>query len=165
LGTDERWILERRLERGAANQEETVPGNELLQAAPDHVLEWLRSCALLADGGGIGLTLAAPAQVERQLLRLGGSEAGDSSPSPERIARPWRSLEAGLLRDLCGLTLHEIAERTQVSATAVWKLCKRHADRLRDDAAYAAAASRVVAGVQTEQRAASFLAVGASRAG
>ncbi len=152
LGADERWVIERRLERGSANRGGEERGNELLQAAPDHVLEWLRSCARLADGGSIGLTLAAPAQVERQLLRLGGVEGDRARPVRTRVARPWRSLEAGLLRDLCGLTLHEISMRTQVSCTAVWKLCNRHSQRLRLDPAYAAVTSRVVGAIQEEHR-------------
>jgi REP element-mobilizing transposase RayT len=151
-GVDDRWILERRLERGTANRGGEERGNELLHAAPAHVLDWLRSCAKLADGGSIGLTLAAPAQVERQLLRLTGAEPDACCPARTRIARPWRSLEAGLLRDLCGLTLHEISMRTQVSCTAVWKLCNRHSERLGSDGAYAEAAARVVGGIQEERR-------------
>jgi len=154
LGADERWIVERRLERGTANRGGEELGNELLQSAPEHVLEWLRSCALLADGGSIGLTLAAPAQVERQVLRLCGVEADSVGLIRTRIDRRWRSLEAGLLRDLCGLTLHEISIRTGVSSSAAWKLCNRHVERLRMDAGYAVAASRAIRGIQEEGRAA-----------
>jgi len=152
LGADERWILERRLDRGTANRRGDERGNELLEAAPDHVVDWLRSCARLADGGSIGLILAAPTEVERQILRVIDANSEATHTTPIRIARPWRSLEAGLLRDLCGLTLHEIATRREISCTAVWKLCNRHAERLRSDATYAMVAARVVGAIQVERR-------------
>ncbi len=150
LDPDEFWIIERRLERGTPNRHGDERGNELLHAAPAHVIAWLRSRAELADGGSIGLTLAAPAQVER-LVRISTSPGeGGATGRGQLAAAAWRSLEAGLLREFCGLTYDEAAARMRISGTAVWKLCKRHRELLSSDACYAESASRVVRDLQRE---------------
>ena len=147
LDPDEAWILERRLEHGMANRGGDERGNELLQLAPAHVLEWLRDRAELADGGAIGMTLAAPAQVEQVVRAHTVVDPGWCCRRAPKGTRAWRTLEIGLLRWLCGLSLQEIADRTGVSRSGVWLHCRRHLEWLAADPLYAERATGVVGGL------------------
>jgi REP element-mobilizing transposase RayT len=152
LDPDEQWIVERRIARGTPNRGGAERGNELLDLAPGHVIDWLRARAALADGGSIGLTLAAPAQVERAVRQVTGADPGWCLREGAAATPPWRMLEAALLRQLCGLRLEEVSLRMQLSCSGVWKLCQRHADRLAADALYAQGASSVIGSLQEGER-------------
>lgn len=161
LDPEERWVLERRIEQGTANRGGEERGNELLDLAPGHVLDWLRQRAELADGGGVGLTLAAPAQVERVVRSQAASDPGWCCRGAPKGTRAWRTLEVGFLRQLCGLSLQEIADRAQISRSGAWLHCRRHCEWLASDALYAERAASVVSGLRP--RRGSGLAEGRSR--
>lgn len=134
LDPEERWVLERRLEQGSPNDGGRGSGDELLRAAPEHVRRWLGSCTELADGGRTGLVLAAPARVRRVV-----GEAAGSDPDPVQDRRSlscWPTIEAGLLRQLCGLTLQEISEAAGISRSGAWQRLVRHSQRLALDPGY-----------------------------
>jgi len=150
LDPDETWILERRIARGSPNRGGEERGNELLQAASGHVLDWLRSRAQLADGSSIGLTLAAPGQIERQVQRISAVDPHWRCLKGPQSASAWRTLELGLLRQLCGMSLQEIAVRKELSRTAVWVHDSRHAKCLEKDALYIERVSNVVEAVRRE---------------
>jgi hypothetical protein len=152
LDPDERWILERRIERGTPNRGGGERGNELLDLAPDYVLVWLRERAELADGGSIGLTLAAPAQVERVVRTRAAADPGWCCRNAPKGTRAWRTLEIGFLRQLCGLSLQEIADRTQLSRSGAWLHCRRHLEWLAGDTRYAERASSVVSDLRPGPR-------------
>jgi len=144
LDPEEHWIVERRIEQGRPNSGGAERGNELLRSAPAHVVQWLKSRAELADGGGVGLTLAAPAQV-RRVVSAESSCAPDWKCGRGRKRTPaWRTLEVGLLRHLCGLTLQEIADLTGGSRSGAWLHCATHAEWLSADPAYVERVERVV---------------------
>ncbi|MBK7644706.1 MAG: transposase [Planctomycetes bacterium] len=149
---DERWIIERRMQRGGPNCGGEELGNELLFAAPEHVLKWLQARAEMADGGAVGLTLASPAQIERHVRRVTGADSAWCGPSRAGGFPAWRTLEAGLLRQMAGLKLEEAAARMQVSCSGLWKMCHRHAERLSGDARYADGVRSVVRELQRERR-------------
>src|SRR5207248_8751879 len=46
-------------------------------------------------------------------------------------------VEAGLLRDLCGLTMREIGSSTGRGESRASRMCRRHRDRLIEDGEYA----------------------------
>jgi REP element-mobilizing transposase RayT len=148
LDSDERWVLERRIESGAANVHGAERSNELLRAAPAHVLEWLRTRARLADGGTLGLVLASPAQVACQVRRLAVEDPTWSFAPGRRVDSPWRTIEIGLLRQLCGLSIREIAIREKRSTTCAWAHCQRHDEWLRVEPEYARRVERVIRAVQ-----------------
>lgn len=145
LDPDERWILERRIETGNPNDGGSGSGDELLRAAPDHVLKWLRSRAELADGGPVGLTLAAPAQVRRAVRKVSSADPEWTCRNGRKRVSGWPVVEAGLLRELCGLTLREIAELTEISRSGVWVRCASHSAWLASRGEYG---SRVEAAVR-----------------
>jgi len=144
LDPEERWVVERRIETGGPNSDGTERGNELLHAAPAHVLRWLQSRAALADGGRVGLTLVAPAQVQRALRAESRREPDWTFSRGRRHMSAWPAVEAGLLRELCGLTLQEIADATGSSRSGAWVRCTAHADGLATDPAYEQRVERVV---------------------
>ena len=148
LEPDDRWVLERRIDTGSANTHGAERGNELLRAAPAEVLEWLQSRARLADGGTPWLVFAAPAQVEEQVGRLARGSPTWSFVPGRRVDSPWRTMQIALLRQLCGLSLREIAVREKRSSTCVWSHCRRHEDWLREEREYARAVEEVIAAVQ-----------------
>ncbi len=139
---EERWILERRLEQGGPNDGGLGSGSELLLAAPEHVRRWLAERTELADGGRTGLVLAAPARIRQAV----GDAAGlDPDPPEDRRRRScWQTIEIGLLRQLSGLTLREIAESNRVSRSCAWQQLVRHAERLAGDADYGRRVEEVV---------------------
>ena len=144
LDADERWVLERRIERGTPNRGGEECGNELLHLAPEHVLDWLRRRARLADGLGVGLTLAAPALVERVVRTQAVEDPGWCCRGAPKGTRAWRTLEVGFLRQFCGLSLQEIADREGISRSGAWLHCRRHCAWLAGDALYGERAERVI---------------------
>ena len=136
LDPEERWVLERRVETGNPNDGGNGSGDELLRAAPEHVVKWLRSRAELADGGRVGLTLAAPAQVQRAVRSASSADPDWTRRSGRKRVAAWPIVEAGLLRELCGLTLREIAELAEVSCSGAWVRCARHSEWLARDGDY-----------------------------
>lgn len=156
LDPEERWILERRIEQGGPSTAGEERGNELLRAAPNHVLRWLRSRAELADGGGLGLALAAPAQVQRAVSAESSREPAWSCRRGRKRPAAWPVLEAALLRNLCGLTLQEIAELMRISRTSAWGYCSCHSQWLVADPSYAERVERVVGAMGMERRAANY---------
>jgi hypothetical protein len=148
LDSDERWIIERRIEEGGPNCGGAEAGNELLRAAPAHVLRWLRSRAELADGGRVGLTLTAPGVV-RRVVDLESKLEPEWTCGRGRKRKPgWPVIEAGLLRQFCGLTLQEIADLVGVSRSGAWLRCAAHDEWLGSEAGYAERMERVVRAVQ-----------------
>jgi len=136
LDPDERWVIERRIQSGSPNDGGNGSGDELLRAAPDHVLRWLRERAERADGGRVGLTLVAPARVQRAVREASSADPDWTGENGRKRVAAWPVVEAGLLRELCGLTLREIAELTAVSRAGAWVRCERHDAWLVADGEY-----------------------------
>jgi len=148
LDPDDRWVLERRIDTGPVNSQGEERGSELLRAAPAHVVDWLRSNARLADGLTPGLILAAPPRVEREIRCLAQRDATWSFARGRRVDTPWRTLGIGLLRQLCGLSLRELASLQKRSATCVWSHCQRHDEWLASQEEYARRAEAVIEALQ-----------------
>jgi hypothetical protein len=107
------------------------PLDELLDAAPPKVLAWMRRKAELADGTGVGESLCDAGELERYLRR----EVGDSGE--------WSPMIAGLLRDLTGDTVRQIAARVGTSVPTAGRWTKAHRARCAVDGAYADRASNL----------------------
>jgi hypothetical protein len=110
--------------------------DDLLAAAPERVLAWLRRKAALADGTPPGLPVADPASVRTVLsaarLRLG------PWVQQARRGRPidlWAVAEAVLLRELVGLSNATSALHLDVTPAQVGKRFGVHR-RLTGDADY-----------------------------
>jgi len=99
--------------------------DELLEAAPPKVLGWMRRKAELADGPGVGQSLCDAGELETCLRR----ELGDGVE--------WSQMIAGLLRDLTGDTVRQIAARVGISVPTAARWTRSHHARLAVDNAYA----------------------------
>jgi len=136
MDTDVR-LVERRMLHAAL----VDPLDDLVHAAPPRVLSWMRWKARLADGTDSGLPVADSSSVDRAVreARGRGLEVLMRDDGADRLRR----LHAGLLRDLCGDSLAEIASRIDRSVSTAADLCRRHAECLWSDEAYAQHAGRV----------------------
>ena len=153
LDPDDRWVIERRIEHGAANRHGEEQGNELLGLAPSYVVRWLRERALMADGGVLGYTFTAPGRVDRALRELAAADPGWSRRWAAKGTRGWIVLKVGMLRQLCGLSLQEIADREGIARSSAWLHFRRHGQWLAVDRLYAERAAEVIERIRSSHRA------------
>jgi REP element-mobilizing transposase RayT len=123
-------IVEARMNRGAVDAPD--PLDDLVRGAPIRIQRWMEQKARLADGTTPGVVVLSA----RTLLAV-VEEQGIPDPQKGRLL-------AGLLRDLAGLRVHEIAARLQRSHGAAYGDVRRHRESLGTDAAYAALAAEIV---------------------
>jgi REP element-mobilizing transposase RayT len=133
----EAMLVQRRL----SNPGSADPLDDLVHATPAGVLSWMRWKARLADGTDPGLPVVEAGCVEDALrtARDGGLELLLQGGRVDRLPR----MQAGLLRDLCGATLAEIALRIDRSVSTAGELCRRHHESMAFDEAYARHAARL----------------------
>ncbi len=123
------------------------PLDDLLQAAPDTVLAWMRRKSLLADATEIGLPLACPQDV-LAVLEAVCSNLDPSTPRPSQKARPFLTLaKVGLLRHVCGATLAEIGLHAGLTPSGVSRLDRRHRELMEQDESYAVVLSELASAV------------------
>jgi REP element-mobilizing transposase RayT len=141
-----RTVVERRLAQPART---LGPTDDLLDAAPAHVRQWLERRAMSADGLAAGPALAAPAailQALRDERRADGDwllpPRGPSRSGPRRDG--WRVLAAGLLRTSAGMALAEVAESLGISVSGAHQLARQHGELLLQRPEYAARAQRLL---------------------
>jgi hypothetical protein len=115
--------------------------DHLIGAAPARVLCWMREKALLADGTDVGLPVCDAAAVSA-IVAEARTHAGEwSITEPGFTHDAWPVIEVGLLRELCGVTQAEVAERTASSMSAAARKEAKHRTWLAEDASYALRAS------------------------
>ncbi len=134
-------VIERRIEIRAPSHD---PLDELLGAAPERVLAWMRRKAELADGTRIDLPV-----LDAELVTRVVTEEHASRPElPVNFSRKhscgWRLLETALLRDMCGCSWADIGARIGVAEQAAMRAYRLHAQALSELPEYAAILSRVV---------------------
>lgn len=124
--------------RIAGGQRGPDPLDDLVNATPEAVLSWMRRKALLADGSGPGLAVCDPTSVAEAIRR------GKACHGPWRVRQSqkpvdgWSQAHAGLLLDLCGLTMSSVAGRLDRSESGVGKMRVRHRRGLIENGEYAA---------------------------
>lgn len=140
------YLVERRLKgRGLGD-----PLADLLTAAPDEVLAWMRRKAELADGTQIGIPVAEPTMVIEVVHRLRATDPF-WEVRPSKLPRDgWLVLLSGLLRDLAGASSTETAVHLGRSISAISNLYRDHAQLLRSDTIYADRAAWIGRGILTE---------------
>lgn len=135
-------VIEQRVELAGRGPD---PLDDLVGAAPQRVLEWMRRKALLADGTSIDWPvcdaedIAALVAVERDVRptwRLQLSRVSSDG---------WQLIQVALLRELCGLSWSDIGARMTLSDEGASRCYRRHAQALDADADYASTTSRVAA--------------------
>jgi REP element-mobilizing transposase RayT len=121
-----------------------APAADLIDAAPEQVLEWMRRKARLADGSRPGLVLAPPSAVVEAIRR----HAEPAVPIGDDLGRePVRVLEcltAGLLRWTSGSSFDEIAAGLGCSRAKANRLVDEHARRIKFEPIYAELAATLL---------------------
>lgn len=117
------------------------PLEDLVRAAPEAVVEWMRRKARLADGTRPGLPVLAPETVDAAIRAV---SRGD--PEEWTIGRRsgWLVVRVGLARQLCGLRMVEISESAGLTGSAVGRIARLHARLILSDQAYARRVGAVV---------------------
>lgn len=135
-------LIEKRL---ALTEIGADPLADLLDAANDRVLAWMRERAALADGMPVGVPVCDPEDVCTELARARALYgAWHVNPNRKR-ANAWNQIEIALLRDLCGLKWNVVAARTNASAITARRRYEHHDQCLRTDASYSARAAELAA--------------------
>ena len=113
---------------------------DLIDAAPETVLEWMKRKAHLADGTLPGLPVLAWKSVDTAT-----NHAADTSDPKWKIGRRngWLVLKVGLARQLCGLGLEAIGAHTGVSPSKVGNLSRLHARLVQSDQEYGQKSSTI----------------------
>ncbi len=133
-------LIERRLEHAGRCED---PLDQLVNAAPRRVLEWMRRKARLADGTTIGVPVCDEETV-CLVVQQARARSGEWSVRPGRRAvDAWPTVQVGLLRELCGSTLRQAGARTQRPASGACILDERHRRLVQDDESYAARAAEL----------------------
>jgi REP element-mobilizing transposase RayT len=135
----ERRLVALRLSRPPSAEE---PLDDLVGAAPEAVRDWMERKARMADHTRPGQPCADAAVIARALASPGPWKGGlwlRGSSGRRRDGQPI--LEAGLLWDLGGLVLAEIATLTARGASAVARRVTEHRRLLTMDPQYAALAA------------------------
>lgn len=133
--------MERRLRSGEGRPD---PLRDLIHAAPENVLEWMRRKALLADGGSVGAPLVPWETLLHELARAETELRAVDAVRDSRCVSSMEIARAGLLRDVASLTLNQIARICGVGPTAIHSRCARHRETMVRDPAYAIAIAGVV---------------------
>ena len=129
LRSTESGLVEARMRSRGPEPED--PLDDLVRAAPVEVQRWMQDKARLADGTAPGIVVLAPDSIASVL---------DEREVPDP---PRRSVEAGMLRLLCGSTYAAIAARLRCSASVVHVAVRGHVAAMRTDPAYAALAGEI----------------------
>jgi REP element-mobilizing transposase RayT len=111
---------------------------QLLEAIPAHVQQWMKWKIRLADGMDIGLPICTPGTLRRALE---GDREQRGAWMVEDGRRTWRGMEIarfGLLHELCRRSWQEVAKLESVSAARAHRLGQVHRRLLREQPDYAA---------------------------
>jgi hypothetical protein len=117
--------------------------DDLIGAAPPRVLEWMRRKALLADGTDVGLPVCDAPDVSAVVIESRGGNGEHGGEARRAAEEDWDALEVGLLRDLCGVTLAEAAQRTGSSVSGASRRESRHRRALLENDTYATRAGEL----------------------
>ena len=115
--------------------------DDLVRAAPEAVMSWMRRKALLADGTQPGLPVLDPQTVE-QAIRVVADQENDTWRIGRR--KGWLVLQVGLTRQMCGLGLNDVGDRAGLAQSATSQAARLHYRLLVEDAEYAERAGAVV---------------------
>lgn len=101
----------------------TDPLCSLIMHNPEKVREWMGLKSRVSDGANLNLAIVSPQTLARQIKR----HVNQKGPKNNTHLLTWPSLRSGLFRTVCGLSLKEIAKRTNcVPSTASARIEKHH---------------------------------------
>ena len=127
-----RWLRALLSSRHAA----TASLDELISAAPRHVLAWMDQRARSADGTARLAPMVDVGSIAAA-IRTARRTAGERTINLRRKERPmWTLLEVGLLRDLAGLSFTQIGARLSLPTRTAHTLYGEHAAAMQRLPAY-----------------------------
>lgn len=127
-------VMERRIESGTRG---TDPLDDLLGAAPERVLAWMRNKAALADGTKIDLPVCDPAGVVELLDTERARQPVWELHLSRKSCDAWPVVQVALVRELCASTWVETAIVGGISEQGALRRYRQHAEALDQDAEYA----------------------------
>lgn len=126
----EQWIL-KRLAKGEGALD---PLDDLIDAAPPKVLAWMRRKADLADGGGATVRMPIiPWEDLADVLKASEARLREMQVDDRRACDVTSVAFAGLMRDVGGLTLAQIAGLAGCSPAGVAYRVERHRALLTEE--------------------------------
>lgn len=131
--TGARWVAQRRASMRTSFH---VSFDNLIGRPGSRLREWLQWNAKLADGTSLTECVIDPAS-----LRAAVAELRPAHSDPEF----WRTIEFGLMRAACGMSLGEIGQARQTARTTVIRHLGRYREFVWNDAEFAAAAADTLA--------------------
>jgi REP element-mobilizing transposase RayT len=137
-------VIEHRIESGARGPD---PLDDLLGAAPERVLDWMRRKAALADGTCIDLPICDPVDVSELVAAERARRSDWRLRRSRATCGAWQLLEVALLRELCGLAWAEIGSHIEHSDQGAMRAYRHHTRALNESAEYADAACRLASAV------------------
>ncbi|MGQ0613730.1 MAG: transposase [Planctomycetaceae bacterium] len=133
------WV-ERRIICDSALFDELTP---LMTATPAEIQDWMRRKALLADGTAPGLPVLPTPVLLASYEEHRARECPLRGDGPWGRLGPWPLLEAGLLRELCSLSLPAIATLLRRPRSTAQEWAARHRTCLLQHAPYARVAESI----------------------
>ncbi|MBL8861647.1 MAG: transposase [Planctomycetes bacterium] len=119
------------------------PLDDLLGAAPERVLAWMRDKARLADQTRIDWPVCDAAEISA-LVRAHACDHGEWPVELTRIrSSGWRLVEVALLRDLCASTWTEIGRRIGTGEQGAIRAHRLHGRALLEVSSYGPTVSRL----------------------
>lgn len=139
--------LARLVERRIRSHDTEDPVDDLIRAAPDAVLEWMRRKALLADGTRPGLPVLTPESVEESIE---ARSSGECEPWSIGRRSGWLVLRVGLTRQLCGLGVDATGARVGLRRSTASNIARLHSYLFETDHEYARLAASVASSALRE---------------
>lgn len=132
-------LVEQRVEREAWTRD---PLADLLDAAPDRVLEWMRRKAALADGVPVDQPVCDAAELLQFVAQARARRPTWKLPISRVSSCAWELLQVALLRELCACSWSEIGLLVGSSERSAMRCYAQHARAIHefDDYARTAAA-------------------------
>jgi hypothetical protein len=116
--------------------------DNLIDAAPEQTLRWMRQKAELADGTTPGLALVPIEAVIEAVQEVSGQDFAEAGPEWTIARRSvWAVMEVGLARQLTSDTLATISKATGQSISQVDRWTRLHTEWILAYEEYAQAAS------------------------
>jgi hypothetical protein len=117
-------VIERRIAKSISSDESL---DDLIDAAPDATVAWMRRKAALADGTGIDLPVCDTHDVIEWIDRQREQEREWTVNLSRVASNGWRLLLTGLLRDLCACSWSEIGKFAGTSEQGAIRAYRLHA--------------------------------------
>lgn len=131
-------LVEQRVEREAWTSD---PLADLLDAAPDRVLEWMRRKASLADGVPVDMPVCDAAELLQLVAQARTRRPTCRVPTSRASACAWELLQVALARELCACSWAEVGNLVGSSERSAMRSYALHVRAIHEFEEYASTAA------------------------